>query len=132
MEILRLIITGLVCTKFIDGRYLVSWIILLTTPLCIWQYPTDVKTRMLGITLGLFCPLALLSTSYEPLFLLTLTGNLYCWLTVVPTTLKRSKGDTLTTEDMIKAAFFVSFFCTNVFHLSVYLKCTNSVAGFLF
>ncbi|XP_032672659.1 GPI ethanolamine phosphate transferase 1 [Odontomachus brunneus] len=109
MEILRLVITGFVYMKFIDGRYWVSWIILLTTPLCIWQYPTDVKTRMLGITLGLFCPFALLSASYEPLFLLTLTGNLYCWLTVAPTTLKRSKGNTLITEDMIKAAFFMLY-----------------------
>ncbi|XP_011137878.1 GPI ethanolamine phosphate transferase 1 isoform X1 [Harpegnathos saltator] len=109
MEILRLVITGFVYTKFIDGRYLVSWIILLTTPLCIWQYPTEVKTRMLGITLGLFCPFALLSASYEPLFLLTLTGNLYCWLTAAPATPKYSKRSTLSTEDMIEAAFFMLY-----------------------
>ncbi|XP_014480211.1 PREDICTED: GPI ethanolamine phosphate transferase 1 isoform X2 [Dinoponera quadriceps] len=110
MEILRLVVTGFVYTKFIDGRHLVSWVILLTTPLCIWQYPTEVKARMLGITLGLFCPLALLSASYEPLFLLTLTGNLYCWLTLTsPTALKHSKGSTTITEDLIEAAFFMLY-----------------------
>lgn len=120
MEILRLIVTGFVYTKFIDGRYLVSWIILLTTPLCIWQYPTEVKTRILGITFGLFCPLALLSASYEPLFLLTLTGNLYCWLTVAPS-LKHSKVNTLTTEDMIEAAFFVSFSIIHIYFVHVHI-----------
>jgi len=108
MEILRLIITSLVYMEFIDGRYWISWIILLSTPLCICCYPTKVKSRMLGIMLGFFCPLTLLSASYEPLFFLTLTINLFCWLQAVPSILKTS-GNMMTAKDLIKAAIFVSF-----------------------
>lgn len=110
MEIARLVVTSLVYAGYIDGRHLVSWLILLTTPLCIWCYPTEAKTRMLGITLGLFCPLALLSASYEPLFLLTLAFHLLSWSRVAPTNvLKRPQGDALTTGDLTEAAFLVSF-----------------------
>lgn len=106
MEILRLIVTSLVYTEFLDGRYWILWIILLTTPLCIWYYPTETKRRMLGIMLGFFCPLTLLSASYEPLFFIILTINLLCWLQAT----SRSSGNTQKiTKDLIKAAFFVSF-----------------------
>jgi len=108
MEILRLIITSLVYIEFIDGRYWISWIILLSTPLCICYYPTEIKSRMLGIMLGFFCPLTLLSASYEPLFFLTLTINLFCWLQAVPTISKTSRN-VMITKDLIKAAIFVSF-----------------------
>jgi hypothetical protein len=107
MEILRLIITSLVYTGFIDGRYWISWIILLSTPLCICYYPTEIKSRMLGIMSGFFCPLTLLSASYEPLFFLTLTINLFYWLQAVPTISKTSGN--IITKDLIKAAIFVSF-----------------------
>lgn len=106
MEILRLIVTSLVYTEFLDGRYWISWIILLTTPLCIWYYPTEIKKRILGIMLGFFCPLTLLSASYEPLFFIILTINLHCWL---PATSRNSGSAQKITRDLIKAAFFVSF-----------------------
>ncbi|XP_070158756.1 GPI ethanolamine phosphate transferase 1 isoform X1 [Polyergus mexicanus] len=106
MEILRLIVTSLVYTEFLDGRYWISWIILLTTPLCIWYYPTETKRRMLGVMLGFFCPLTLLSASYEPLFFIILTINLLCWLQVT----SRSSGNTQKiTKDLIKAAFFMLY-----------------------
>jgi len=108
IEILRLVITSLVYLEFIDGRYWISWIILLTTPLCIWYHPIETQKRTLGIMLGFFCPLTLLSASYEPLFFITLTINLRCWLQVTSTTLK-SSGEQKITGDLIKAAFFVSF-----------------------
>ncbi|KAL6423240.1 hypothetical protein ACFW04_010121 [Cataglyphis niger] len=106
MEILRLIVTSLVYTEFLDGRYWISWIILLTTPLCIWCYPIETKRRMLGIMLGFFCPLTLLSASYEPLFFIILTINLLCWLQNT----SRSSGNTQKiTKDLIKAAFFMLY-----------------------
>lgn len=108
MEILRLIVTSLVYAEIIDGRYWISWIILLTTPLCILCYPTEPKGRVLGIMLGFFCPLALLSASYEPLFFLTLAINLLGWMQTAPTTLK-SLDDTLTTNDLINAALFMLY-----------------------
>ncbi|EFN65621.1 GPI ethanolamine phosphate transferase 1 [Camponotus floridanus] len=107
MEILRIIITSLVYTKFLDGRYYISWIILLTTPLCIWSYPTENKRRMLGIMFGFFCPLTLLSASYEPLFFIILTINLFYWLQVIS---KRSGNTQQTiTKDLIQAAFFMLY-----------------------
>ncbi|EZA60656.1 hypothetical protein DMN91_007484 [Ooceraea biroi] len=109
IEILRLIVTSLVYTELIDGRFWISWIILLTTPLCIWYHPTEVKSRMLGIMLGLFCPLTLLSASYEPLFFLTLTINLLWWLQAVPTILETTSEDALTTKDLTKAALLMLY-----------------------
>ncbi|CAL1679696.1 unnamed protein product [Lasius platythorax] len=106
MEILRLIVTSLVYTEFLDGRYWISWIILLTTPLCIWYYPTEIKKRILGIMLGFFCPLTLLSASYEPLFFIILTINLHCWL---PATSRNSGSAQKITRDLIKAAFFMLY-----------------------
>lgn len=107
IEILRLIVTSLVYTEFLDGRYYISWIILLTTPLCIWSYSTKDKKRLLGIMFGFFCPLTLLSASYEPLFFIILTINLLYWLQTIS---KRSGITQQTiTKDLIRAAFFVSF-----------------------
>ncbi|KAL0130778.1 hypothetical protein PUN28_002415 [Cardiocondyla obscurior] len=108
METLRLIVTSLVYLEFIDGRYWISWIILLTTPLCIWFYPKETKKRMLGIMFGFICPLTLLSTSYEPLFFMTLTINLICWLEITSTTSK-SSGQQQITVDLVKAAFFMLY-----------------------
>lgn len=109
METLRLIVTSLVYMGFIDGKHWISWIILLTTPLCIWCYPAETQRRTLGVMLGFFCPLTLLSASYEPLFFLTLTVNLLCWLRVAPITSKNSEDTQKITKDLFKAAFFVSF-----------------------
>nr|XP_012235455.1 PREDICTED: LOW QUALITY PROTEIN: GPI ethanolamine phosphate transferase 1-like [Linepithema humile] len=109
MEILRLIVTSLVYTEFIDGKHWISWIILLTTPLCIWCYPAETQRRTLGVMLGFFCPLTLLSASYEPLFFLTLTVNLFCWLRVAPITSKSSGDTQKITKDLFKAAFFMLY-----------------------
>lgn len=119
IEILRLIITSLVYMEFIDGRHWISWIILLTTPLNIWFYPIETKKRTLGIMFGLFCPLTLLSASYEPIFFVTLTINLICWLEQLISTTSRSSGEQKITSNLIKAAFFVSFY----YLLEKYFKC---------
>lgn len=118
IEILRLVITSLVYIELIDGRNWISWIILLTTPLCAWFYPLETKKRTLGIMLGFFCPLTLLSASYEPLFFVTLTINLICWLEVTSTTSK-NLGEQKITSNLMKAAFFVSFYHP----LEKYFKC---------
>ncbi|XP_011880603.1 PREDICTED: GPI ethanolamine phosphate transferase 1-like [Vollenhovia emeryi] len=108
MEILRLVITSFVCMEFIDGRHWISWIILLTTPLCIWFHPIETKKRTLGIMFGLLCPLTLLSSSYEPIFFMTLTINLLCWLQDASPT-SNSSRERKVTEDLIKAAFFMLY-----------------------
>ncbi|XP_020293464.1 GPI ethanolamine phosphate transferase 1 isoform X2 [Pseudomyrmex gracilis] len=109
IEIVRLVVTSLVYTEFIDGRYWISWIILLTTPLCIWLYPMSIQKRTLGIMLGFFCPLTLLSASYEPLFFLILTLNLLSWLEVAPSTSKSPEDMRKITRDLFKAAFFMLY-----------------------
>ncbi|KYN03627.1 PREDICTED: GPI ethanolamine phosphate transferase 1 [Cyphomyrmex costatus] len=108
MEIVRLVITSFIYMEFIDGRYWISWIILLTTPLSIWCHPIEVKKRTLGIMLGFFCSFTLLSASYEPIFFMTLTINLISWLEATTTTSKIS-GEQNITEDLIKAAFFMLY-----------------------
>ncbi|KAL6264062.1 hypothetical protein P5V15_004141 [Pogonomyrmex californicus] len=112
IEILRLIITSLIYLEFIDGRNWISWIILLTTPLSIWFYPIETTKRMLGVMLGFFCPLALLSASYEPLFFVTLTINLICWLQAIRSSKNSEEDDT---GDLIKAAFFMLYVLLSFF-----------------
>ncbi|XP_033216192.1 GPI ethanolamine phosphate transferase 1 isoform X2 [Belonocnema kinseyi] len=79
LEVLRLILTGLVCMEYLEGRSWISWTILISTPICIWAYSLDSRQRIIGAALHLLCPLALLSASYEPVFFLTLAGHLLCW-----------------------------------------------------
>lgn len=109
MEVIRLVITSLVYIELIDGRYWISWIILLTTPLYIWYHPVDTKKRTLGVMLGFFCPLTLLSASYEPIFFAALTINLLSWLEVSSPTSKSSGERGEITEDLIKAVFFMLY-----------------------
>ncbi|KYM81808.1 GPI ethanolamine phosphate transferase 1 [Atta colombica] len=80
MEIIRLVITSIIYMEFIDGRYWISWIILLTAPLSIWCHPIENKKRTLGVMLGFFCSFTLLSASYEPIFFMTLTLNLMLYV----------------------------------------------------
>ena len=108
MEIARLLITVMVLIGWIDGRNSISWIILLTTPLCIWLYPENPKIRIVGVVYGFLCPFALLSASYEPLFYLILAAHLLAWPT--PTGSSKQQDTSLTSNDILKAAFFVSFF----------------------
>ncbi|KAI4483722.1 hypothetical protein M0804_007982 [Polistes exclamans] len=110
IEIVRLIITGLIYLKLIDGRYWISWIILVSAPLFIWTYTVNVKNRIEGITIGLFCPLSLLSASYEPLFFLILATHLLHWPLFIQDKFDEMTDNVLSTRDFIKAAFFVSFF----------------------
>ncbi|KZC06184.1 GPI ethanolamine phosphate transferase 1 [Dufourea novaeangliae] len=79
IEISRLIITGLTYFEVIDGRRWISWALLFTTPLHICTYSTKLEKRMDGVILGLFCPLALLSASYEPFFFVFLAIHLSYW-----------------------------------------------------
>ncbi|XP_054012026.1 GPI ethanolamine phosphate transferase 1 isoform X2 [Hylaeus anthracinus] len=114
VEIFRLIITGSTYLEFIDGRSWVSWAILLTTPLHICTYSTKLKERMQGVMLGLFCPLALLSASYEPVFFIFLVLHLSCWpeSDVISCQSYERTKNLLTMEELLKAAIFVSFFST--------------------
>lgn len=112
IEILRLVLTGLTLLEFIDGRNWISWAILLTTPLHICTYPTQLKERMQGVVLGLFCPLVLLSASYEPFFFIILAVHLSCWprSNAFPIQRYRDTKRLLTMEELLTAAIFVSFF----------------------
>nr|XP_050863201.1 GPI ethanolamine phosphate transferase 1-like isoform X1 [Vespula vulgaris] len=108
IEIVRLIITGLVYLKLIDGRYWISWIILASAPLFIWTYTVNPKDRIEGITIGLFCPLSLLSASYEPFFFLTLAMHLLYW----PLSIKdrnKTTDNILSITDFTKASFFMLY-----------------------
>lgn len=112
VESLRLITAAAVCLELIDGRRFVSWVILASTPLCICAYPAEPKTRLYGVALALLPNFALLSASYEPLFLIALTGHLLCWPLPTDENLKRSpRKDTpaMSIEDFVKAGAFVSF-----------------------
>lgn len=117
LEIIRLIVTILIVTEFIDGRNGASWILLFTSPLCIFIYPVkDTKQRLFGVTLGLLCPLVLLSASYEPQVYLLLAVHLISLLDAV----NDKKGSTtnarsLTLEDLVTAAYFVSLKIMNFF-----------------
>ncbi|CAG5106878.1 Similar to PIGN: GPI ethanolamine phosphate transferase 1 (Homo sapiens) [Cotesia congregata] len=77
IELLRLALTTLILTGDIDGRTGLSWIILASSPISIFLHPADdVKKRLTGVTYGLFCPLVLLSASYEPQVYLLLAIHL--------------------------------------------------------
>ncbi|KAK2576053.1 hypothetical protein KPH14_007394 [Odynerus spinipes] len=108
IEIIRLIITGLIYLKLIDGRHWVSWIILATVPLCTWTYTANAMDRIEGIIIGLFCPLSLLSASYEPLFFLTLAVHLLHWPPFIEDFDKTTKN-ILSATDFAKAAFFMLY-----------------------
>ncbi|XP_026674612.1 GPI ethanolamine phosphate transferase 1 isoform X2 [Ceratina calcarata] len=109
IEIFRLAVTGLIYLEFIDGRSWASWAILLTTPLDIFTYSTRLKIRMQGIILGLFCPLVLLSASYEPFFFLIFACHLYCWPQTITVQTDQSIKKSLTIEELLKAAIFMFY-----------------------
>lgn len=111
VEIFRLIVTGLIYLECIDGRSWISWTILSMTPLHIFTYPMQLKKRMQGIVLGLFCPLVLLSASYEPFFFIILALHLSCWsqFNVSSIQVYQNTKNLLTIEELLKAAIFVSF-----------------------
>ena len=111
IEIFRLITTGLIYVEFIDGRSWISWTILLTTPLYIFTYSTQLRKRLQGIMLGLFCPLVLLSASYEPFFFIILALHLSCWSESNASSIQdyQSNKNPLTIEELLKAVIFVSF-----------------------
>lgn len=119
IEVCRLVTAGFVYVGVIDGRRWMSWLILISTPLCICNYPAKTKERILAIASGFFCPLTLLSAYYEPLFFLTLTAHLLSWpntRTSIPGLQSRS---TLTTEELLNAAFFVSFYKSYTFYVKL-------------
>ncbi|XP_048261823.1 GPI ethanolamine phosphate transferase 1 isoform X3 [Bombus terrestris] len=111
VEIFRLIVTGLIYLECIDGRSWISWTILSTTPLYIFTYPMQLKERMQGIVLGLFCPLVLLSASYEPFFFIILALHLSCWsqFNVSSIQVYQNTKNLLTIEELLKAAIFMLY-----------------------
>lgn len=78
-EFSRLILTMLVCSGMLNGKTWASWFILFSTPLIIWMYSFDWQQKFFGITIAFACPLALLSTSYETLFFLTMSIHIQYW-----------------------------------------------------
>ncbi|KAK9294452.1 hypothetical protein QLX08_010915 [Tetragonisca angustula] len=111
IEIFRLITTGLIYVEFIDGRSWISWTILLTTPLYIFTYSTQLRKRLQGIMLGLFCPLVLLSASYEPFFFIILALHLSCWSESNASSIQdyQSNKNPLTIEELLKAVIFMLY-----------------------
>lgn len=68
------------------------------------------KERMQGIMLGFFCPLVLLSASYEPCFFIILALHLSCWLQSNSSIqYHQNTKNALTMEELLKAAIFVSY-----------------------
>ncbi|XP_046492367.1 GPI ethanolamine phosphate transferase 1 isoform X1 [Neodiprion pinetum] len=113
VEGVRLTTTALISSGLVDGRSLLSWLILISTPLCICAYPVEVKGRIFGVSLAFLPTLALLSVSYEPLFLIALTGHLLCWPMTTDKRCKMwgfKKKETISVKDFLVAGFFVSFY----------------------
>lgn len=108
IEILRFTMTGLVYTEFIDGRNWVSWLILASTPIYVWFSPIETKERISRIVFGLFCPLSLLSASYEPFFFLTIALHLLSWPHSDTPTIQRNEGP-LSTKELSRAAIFMLY-----------------------
>lgn len=120
IEVLRLILTGLVCTEFLEGRSWISWTILISTPFCIWAYSLDSRQRIIGAAFHLLCPLALLSASYEPLFFLTLAGHLLCWPLSKEQRELEDGEKHMSMQDLARAASLVSF-SKNVISCSLFI-----------
>lgn len=113
MELTKIFITCFIVTENIDGRNGLSWIILITSPICIFLYSTEnIETRLKAVTVGLLCPLALLSASYEPQVYLLLGVHLISLVNAMKNneheTLKHNE-ELLTPENLMTAAYFVSF-----------------------
>ena len=109
IEGFRIILTGLVCMEYLEGRSWISWTILISTPFCIWAYPLDSRERIIGVAFHLLCPLALLSASYEPLFFLTLVGHLLCWPLSKEQKELEDHDKHMSMQDLARAASLVSF-----------------------
>lgn len=109
IEIVRLVLTSLLCLNVIDGRSFFSWVLLFSTPFVIWLHPKDWNQRIFGITIALMSPLALLSASYEPLFFLIFATHLQYWPIYEYTFKAEEKLKILKLRDLSTAAFLVSF-----------------------
>ncbi|XP_014221295.1 GPI ethanolamine phosphate transferase 1-like [Trichogramma pretiosum] len=79
IEIIRLCLTSVLTLNIIDGKSCLSWFLLFTTPLVICLHPREWDRRIIGITMALLSPLALLSASHEPMFFLILSAHLQQW-----------------------------------------------------
>ncbi|XP_076234121.1 GPI ethanolamine phosphate transferase 1 [Calliopsis andreniformis] len=111
MEIFRLVVTAFVYLELIDGRNWTSWMILLTTPLCICTYSTQLRERMKGVLFGLFCPFALLSSSYEPFFFIILALHLSSLPQSDTFSIQNNKmyAHHLTMRELLEAATFMLY-----------------------
>ncbi|XP_048507582.1 GPI ethanolamine phosphate transferase 1-like isoform X2 [Athalia rosae] len=112
VELVRFGTAALVCLNFVDGRTFISWLILVSTPLCVFAHPVGPKQRIFGVGLAFLPTLALLSVSYEPLFLVALTAHLLSWPLPTATDSNgpvRAGKKTLCVEDYPKAAFFMLY-----------------------
>ncbi|XP_034936003.1 GPI ethanolamine phosphate transferase 1 [Chelonus insularis] len=121
IELIRLLIVSLIITEFIDGRKGLSWIILITSPICICLYSSTNKgTRLAGVTLGLLCPLTLLSASYEPQVYILLAVHLIALLKALERNrtvsgVNKNNHKLLTLEDLVIAAYFMLYILLSFF-----------------
>lgn len=112
VEGVRLVMAAAVCSGLVDGRSFISWLVLVSTPLCVFAYPAGAEERIFGVALAFLPTLALLSATYEPLFLIALTAHLLCWPLPAGESFKkptRSMTTTLSIEDFAKAGFFMLY-----------------------
>ena len=108
MEFSRLTLTLLISIDYVFKKFWASWFILFTTPIAIWLYPSEWKERIFGISINLFSPLVLLSSSYEPVYFLLFSIFLQnC--TFQKNLSSEAKINVLSTRDLSTAAFMVSF-----------------------
>ncbi|KAK0078653.1 hypothetical protein PV325_002228 [Microctonus aethiopoides] len=119
MELIKIFITCLIVTENIDGRNGLSWIILIISPICIFLYSTEnIETRLKAVTVGLLCPLALLSASYEPQVYLLLGVHLISLVNAMKNneheTLKHNE-ELLTPENLMTAAYFMLYILLSFF-----------------
>lgn len=72
-----------------ETKQLVSWIALLVSFVLPTISPNSFRDRLMAIMSSLALPFTLMSLSYEPLFLMTFTSNIYYWVSMIYTDKKQ-------------------------------------------
>lgn len=72
-----------------EVKQLISWIVLLVSFVLPTISPNSFRDRLMAIMSSLALPYALMSLSYEPLFLMTFTSNIYYWVSMIYTDKKQ-------------------------------------------
>lgn len=72
-----------------EVKQLISWIVLFVSFVLPTISPNSFRDRLMAIMSSLALPFALMSLSYEPLFLMTFTSNIYYWVSMIYTDKKQ-------------------------------------------